>query len=393
MSLEERFKQALEYLSKIKEAVEAGEKPAEDLEQAVEEAKSLRKQMEQAEAAAELIKGLKAPVEEKAEQEEKKVEYKTIGEKVAAKMSDVEHDIKEKTFNLHVPGMKVAAVMDTPSSISPALTDVDTRIVEGYRRPLLIADLFAAERISGNALTFFVESSTVEGGPAFTTEGYEKPMMSFGDPTAKTIALKKLASYMKETDELVADAPWLADAINGRGMYQHELAVENYLVTTLAGTSGIGTASTLTADGIFQAMMTVQTNSGFAADAIVINPTDYQTLRLAKDSNNQYYGGGYFYGAYGNTPIAEQPNIWGLRTVVTSAVNAGTCIVGAFKMGGSILRKNTGVAVDIAYQNEDDFIKNLVTVRIEERLALAVRRPSAFVKITGSSTGSGSGSN
>ena len=42
---------------------------------------------------------------------------------------------------------------------------------------------------------------------------------------------------MKESDELIDDAPWLADAINGRGMYQHELAVENYLVTALSGTS------------------------------------------------------------------------------------------------------------------------------------------------------------
>ena len=313
------------------------------------------------------------------------MEYKTIGEKVAAQVKESGVSPKQK-FNVNVPNLKVAAVMDTPSSISPATTDVDKRIVEGYRRPLLIADLFGAERISGNALTYFVESATVEGGPAHTTEGNEKPMMSFGDPTAVTVALKKIASYMKETDELVEDAPWLADAINGRGMYQHELAVENYLVNTLSGTSGIGTASKLTPDGIFGAMMTVQNNSGFAADAIVINPTDYQNIRLRKDSNGQYYGGGFFYAPYGNNGIIEQPSLWGMRTVVTSAVSVGTCFVGAFKLGASVIRKNAGVTVDIANQNEDDFIKNLITILIEERLALAVRRPSCFVKITGQST-------
>ena len=271
--------------------------------------------------------------------------------------------------------------MKIPSSIQPALTDVDTRIVEGYRRPLLIADLFATERISGNALTYFVESATIEGGPNAVNEGAKKPMMSFGDPTAVTVALAKIASYMKESSELVEDAPWLADAINGRGMYQHELAVENYLVNTLSGTSGIGSSSELTADGIFKAMMKVQNDSGFAADAIVINPNDYQTLRLSKDGNNQYYGGGFFYGPYGNSVgIAEQPPLWGCRTVVTSAVQQGTCIVGAFRMGGSIVRKN-GVTVDIANTNEDDFIKNLITILIEERLVLAVRRPKAFVLI------------
>ena len=284
-------------------------------------------------------------------------------------------------FNVTAAEFKAAGVMKLPSSIQPALTDVDTRIVEGYRRPLLIADLFSTERISGNALTYFVESTTVEGAPAATNEGAKKPMVSFGDPTAVTVALSKIASYMKESSELVEDAPWLADAINGRGMYQHELVVENYLLTTLAGTTGIGTSSELTADGIFKAMMKVQNDSGFAADAIVINPNDYQTLRLAKDANYQYYGGGYFYGPYGqNAAIAEQPPLWGCRTVVTSAVAQGTCIVGAFRMGGSIVRKS-GVTVDIANTNEDDFIKNLITILIEERLALAIRRPKAFVMI------------
>jgi hypothetical protein len=58
----------------------------------------------------------------------------------------------------------------------------------------------------------------------------------------------------------------------------------------------------VSADDIFAAMMTVKGASNYNADAIVINPADYQRLRLAKDGGNsgQYYGGGYFYGPYGN---------------------------------------------------------------------------------------------
>lgn len=385
MTLLEKLAEARENLAQVKVAVEAEEKTTDELSAAITAVKDLQNQIAAADEAEQLIKSLEAPVEEKANQEEKTVEYKTIGEKVAAQVQESGISTKQK-FNVNVPNLKAAAVMDTPASISPAITDVDTRIVEGYRRPLLIADLFGSERISGNALTYFVESASIEGGPAFTTEGSQKPMMSFGDPTAVTVALKKIASYMKETDELIDDAPWLADAINGRGLYQHELTVENYLVTTLSGTSGIGTANLLTPDGIFKAMMTVQNNSGFAADAIVINPTDYQNIRLRKDSNGQYYGGGFFYAPYGTNGVVEQPSLWGMRTVVTAAVPVGTCFVGAFKLGGSVVRKNAGVTVDIANQNEDDFIKNLITILIEERLALAVRRPACFVKITGQST-------
>ena len=381
MTLLEKLEEAK---ADLKAKTENSETKAEELNDAIKSVEDIQEQIKAADEAAELMKSLETPVTEPADMEEKKVEYTNLGEFVANEVKSANID-KHVKFNYTAPAFKVAAPMVIPSSVKPALVDYDTNIV-GYRRPLLVADLFATERISGNTLTFFVESSTVEGGPAYTTEANEKPMMSFGDPTAVTVALAKIASYMKESDELIDDAPWLADAINNRGMYQHQLAVENYLLTTLSGTSGLGTASLLTPDGIFKAMMTVQTNSGFAPDAIVINPVDYQNIRLRKDSNGQYYGGGFITAPYGNGGLIEQPSIWGLRTVVTSAVSAGTCYVGAFKMGASIVRKNNGVVVDIAKQNEDDFIKNLITILIEERLALAVRRPAAFVKITGSST-------
>ena len=384
MTLLEKLEDAKSQLAEIKTAVENGEKNADDLSAAIENVKAAQANVDAADEAAKMIKALGTKENETAEQEGNTMEYKNIGEFVAGQVKEANINVKQK-FNFTAPAFKAAAVMTIPSSINPALVDYDKNVV-GFRRPLMVADLFSTERISGNALTYFVESSTVEGGAAYTTEANEKPMMSFGDPTAVTVALAKIASYMKESDELVEDAPWLADAINGRGMYQHELTVENYLVTALSGTSGIGTGNKLTPDGIFKAMMDIQTNSGYTADAILINPTDYANIRLRKDSNGQYYGGGFMYQEYGNGAVAAQPSIWGIPTVITSAVSVGTCIVGAFKAGGSVVRKNNGVVVDIANQNEDDFIKNLITILIEERLALAVRRPAAFVKITGQST-------
>lgn len=291
--------------------------------------------------------------------------------------------------------IKAAVVMTTPSPIAPALTDVDTKLVEGYRRPLMIADLFGTETISGNAITYFVENSSVEGAFAAVAENGTKPQISFGDPTAVTESLKKIAAYYKESDEIIEDAAWLVSSINNRALYLHDLAEETQLLSGdgtgqnikgILNRSGIGSKTyanggTVTADVIFEAMMAVQNNSGFAADAIVINPTDYQRLRLAKDSNNQYYGGGYFYGAYGDGPVAEQPNLWGLRTVITPAITAGTVLVGAFKAGGSVIRKG-GTTVEMVNTNEADFINNRVTIRVENRLALAVRYPAAFVAIT-----------
>ena len=384
MTLLEKLAAAKDNLALVKAAVEAGEKNADELSTAIAEVKSAQKSVDEADEAQELMKALETPVEEKADQEEKTMEYRTLGEFAAAKVKEANLDTRQK-INFTTPAFKAAAPMTIPSGVKPAITTYDTEVY-GNRRELLIADLFASESISNNALTFFIESSTVEGGPAYTTEANEKPMMSFGDPTAVTAALRKIASYMKESDELVHDAPWLASAINDRGMFQHQLAVESYLVTALSNTSGIGTGNKMTPDGILKAKMTVWKNSGFRPDALLINPDDLYNIMIRKDTNGQYYGGGFVTGAYGNGAVAEEPSIWGLKVVPSASVTQGTCFVGAFKAGGSIVRNDEGLRVEFATQNEDDFIKNMITVRIEERLVLAVRRPACFVKITGQST-------
>ena len=297
--------------------------------------------------------------------------------------------------NLGTFSKAAASPMVTPSGVSAALADVQERLYEGPRRRLVIADLLGQETTSRSAVTYFVESDTVNGAVATVAEGAEKPLISFGDPTPVTESVRKIAAVMKESDEMIDDLPWLASAIDNRGIYLVQLFEEDQLLngngsgTNLNGIlnrTGILTGQTATgepnvADAIFRAMTDISTSSPFTADGIVINPADYQTLRLAKDSNNQYYGGGFFQGQYGNGGVMEQPPIWGLRTVVTPAIAAGTVLVGAFRQGGSVIRRN-GLSVEIANQNEDDFVNNRIAIRIEERLALAVRYPKAFAKVT-----------
>lgn len=297
--------------------------------------------------------------------------------------------------NLGTFSKAAASPMVTPSGVSAALADVQERLYEGPRRRPVIADLLGQETTSRAAVTYFVESETVNGAVATVAEGAAKPLVSFGDPTPVTESVRKIAAVMKESDEMIDDLPWLASAIDNRGIYLVQLFEEDQLLngngsgTNLNGIlnrTGILTGQTATgepnvADAIFRAMTDISTSSPFTADGIVINPADYQTLRLAKDSNNQYYGGGFFQGQYGNGGVMEQPPIWGLRTVVTPAIAAGTVLVGAFRQGGSVIRRN-GLSVEIANQNEDDFVNNRIAIRIEERLALAVRYPKAFAKVT-----------
>lgn len=133
-------------------------------------------------------------------------------------------------------------------------------------------------------------------------------------------------------------------------------------------------------DRIFAATTDIATATGFSADAVVINPADYQAIRLSKDANGQYFGGGFFAGQYGNGGIMQNPPLWGLRTVVTEAVPKGTVLVGAFKAGGTIYRKG-GLTVESTNSHENDFTNDKITFRVKERLALQVKYPKAFVKV------------
>lgn len=284
----------------------------------------------------------------------------------------------------------------TPGSLAPWGTLYDRTIVRGFRRPV-VSDVLGVGDIGGmNSVTYLVEGA-VEGAFATVAEGGAKPQLHMADPTTRTDALKKIAGFLKFTDENAEDFPFWVSEINQRGLYLLALAEENQLlngagtgstVLGLLNRSGVQTESAATgvsgadnADAIFRAMTKVQTATGLSADAIIINPTDYQNLRLRKDGNEQYYGGGFFQGQYGNGGVVEQPPLWGLRTIVTAAVSAGTVVVGAFEAATTVYRKG-GVRVESTNSHEDDFTNNLITTRIEERVALAVRIPAAIVKVT-----------
>lgn len=371
MTINEQYEAAKAALVQAK----SGE-DADALAKAIEDFKAAEAAKKSADEAASIIDALgnTDPVKK----EPSMTDAKTLGE-FAAKNLNLDA-IRSGAAKSAGTGFGFKAATDVHASV--AIETLDQRVVD-VQRELAIRNLFGAESISGNAIKYYVMGAT-ESAPAIVAEGAQKPQ--FHVPYAPaTATLQKIAGWFYETDELIEDAAFLKSAVDARGMYALDSAIESYLVTTLLATSGLGTiAQAPTADNIFQAIMQVKSASNFDADAIVINPTDYQTLRLAKDGGNsgQYYGGGYFYGPYGNGQLSQQPGLWGLNTVITNAVSAGTVLVGAFKQGASVITKaGDGARVEVVTGDHDDRTNNRVTVIVEERLALATRVPGAFVKI------------
>lgn len=311
----------------------------------------------------------------------------TLGEWAAKSLDLSAFSGRSQASIVTAEGYKAAADTNTtPASAADYSTYLDKNIVPANRRRLQVRDLLGSESRDSAAVEWLVEGA-VEGKPAVAEEGAALSQYHFAEPKKETAALEKIGGFYRESYEIVTDQAWLASSINDRGLYLHDLTVEDKLVSDLSATEGVQTATTKSAalaDAIFQAITNIGNATPFMADAVVLNPADYQTLRLAKDTNGQYMGGGYFSGQYGSQGgIVLYPDVWGLTTVVTSAVAAGSPWVGAFKASGSVFtRAGDGLRVEMTNSDKDDFEHDLVAIRVIERLKLAVRYPAGFEKLT-----------
>ena len=240
-------------------------------------------------------------------------------------------------------------------------------------------DLFTVTRISGNAVTYFRQGA-YEGTPAVTAENAKKPQNSTSF-TGITLPLSKIAAYIKETDEIVTDAPFLADEVENSLIFEVQNVEDATIITTVAGTTGIlagtygaGSSSIATTleDGVLYAIKQIKAVSGLDADSITINPLDMYALQTAKDLNGQYVGGGFFYGAYGNGEYKAPVFLWGIPVFESSDITQGDVLITA-KPAVKVWTKGDEVDVKLYEQNEDDALYNRVTLLGEERLACAVK--------------------
>ena len=380
MTINERYEAAKAALAMAKDGEDA-----DAIKSAIDEFKAAEAAKKSAEEADDLIKSL-GTVKENTPMEDTP---KNLGE-FAAKNLDLApvRDGAAKSAGTNY-GFKAY----TDPQVSQTVYSYSTDVADQGLRDLAVRQLFGQEQISvGNALNYFVLGAKEDNSapsPKTVAQAAAKPQFHIVEGTV-TATLQKIAGWFYETDELLEDNAYLASALNNRGLYELDAAVEAYLLTTLQSVSGIGTDTyahngDVDPDTILDAIMSIKNDTRFNADAIIINPTDYAKLRELKTASgsNEYVGGGCFYGPHGNGPAAVQPGIWGLNTVVTPNITAGTVLVGAFKQGATVVTKaGEGARIEVFRGDHDDAIYNRVTVVVEERIALATRYPKAFVKIT-----------
>lgn len=307
----------------------------------------------------------------------------TAGDAYKAFAADVRNSrgARELVFTDPTPTPTPSTVASSISRNTIAAPYQVPGIVASPELPLLVESLIPHVAVNTSAVEY-LKGSSFTNGAGVVAEGAAKPETTFGFSLA-TASVVTVAHWTKITEQLAADAPAVEAYINSKMLYGLALTVDRQLVT---GT-GSGQLSGLLKSGNFtdySSAVTVPTGGtlidfalliknhmeslGYPPEALVLNPADWTAIALAKDEEARYLLGG-------PASIAGK-TLWGIPVVTTAAVTSGKYILANFRMGATIFdRQEVAVEVD---REQDDFTKNLLTIRVERRLGLAVEDPAAI---------------
>lgn len=252
-------------------------------------------------------------------------------------------------------------------------------IVHGPNRRLRIRDLIMTQSTSSNLIEFAVENVFTNAAATQENEGDQKAESDITF-TLQTAPVVTIAHFLKVSKQVIEDSAGLQGYINGRLTYGLALKEEQQILNG-DGSSGqlnglrnqqtafTGVATDSKVDQVRRAICQAEL-SDYLCTGILLNTQDWCDIELDKGTDGHY--------THTNPATGSQPMLWGLPVVASNSIPAGNFQVGAYDMAAGIHDREAS-NVEISTEDGDNFTKNMCTIRAEERLALAVYRPTAIV--------------
>lgn len=283
--------------------------------------------------------------------------------------------------DMQIKATLTSATTDAAGSVGDAVqTTRLSGILELPQRRLTVRDLLSQGRMDGSTLEYVVETGfTNNAAPVAEAAAKPESDLKFD---LKTTSAKVIAHWMKASRQILSDVSQLRSTIDQRLLYGLAYVEEQQLLNgsgtgqnlhgiipqATAYTAPITLANATSIDMMRLAMLQAAL-AEYPATGHVMNPADWAWVETLKDTTGRYI--------IGNPQGTVSPTLWGLPVVTTQAIAVDKFLTGAFKMGAQVFDR-WDARVETGYVN-DDFTKNLVTILAEERLALAVYRPEAFI--------------
>lgn len=283
--------------------------------------------------------------------------------------------------DLRLKATLTSATTDAAGSVGDAVAPTRLPgILPLPQRRLTVRDLLTQGRMDGNSLEYVKETGFTNNA-APVAEAAAKPESDLKFDIVTTSA-KVIAHWMKASKQVLSDIAQLRSTIDQRLLYGLAYVEENQLLNgdgTGQNLNGIVPQATAysapitltspTSIDMIRLMMLQAALAEYPATGIVMHPSDWAWIETLKDTTGRYI--------IGNPQGTISPTLWGQPVVATPAMTVDKVLVGAFRLGAQVFDR-WDARVETGYVN-DDFTKNLVTILAEERLALAVYRPEAFI--------------
>ncbi|MEZ0468739.1 phage major capsid protein [Phaeobacter sp. SYSU ZJ3003] len=312
-------------------------------------------------------------------------EHKTVGQQF------VESD-EFKSFGEDGFGRNSKARMELKASLTLATTDTDGAVGAGVgatrlpgiqempQRRMTVRDLLSPGRMDGNTLEY-VQETGFNNNAAPVAEGGPKPGSDI-KLTEKSTGAKVIAHHMKVSRQALSDVSQLRSMIDQRLLYGLDFKEEVQILNgdgtgqnlhgIIPNATAYAPAFAVGAETVIDKLRLAMLQAALAeypATGHVLNPIDWARIELTKNANEDYI--------IGNSQGSAQPMLWRLPVVQTQAITVDKFLTGAFRMGGQVFDR-WDASIETGYEN-DDFTRNMVTILAEERLALAIYRPEAFI--------------
>lgn len=378
--VKEQFDKAMDKVKEIAEDALAKAKTGEDLSKSTKEKadEALLKMNGLSEQLAEIQQKLARSGGEDANEKKTAGQMFIEDERVA---NFLKSDPSNGRVDLRIKATLTSLTTDAAGSVGDAIANTRLPgILPLPQRRLTVVDLLSPGRMDGNTLEYVKETGFVNNA-APVAEGAAKPSSDIKLELLTTSA-KVIAHWMKASKQVLSDISQLksiiderllyglayvkeAQVLNGDGTGQNLLGI---IPQATAYSSPLSVADLNMLDVLRLAMLQAAL-AEYPATGHVLNPIDWAEIETLKDSVGRYI--------IGNPQGTTSPTLWNLPVVTTQAMTVRKFLTGAFKLAAQYFDR-WDARIESGFVN-DDFIKNLSTILGEERGALAVYRPEAFI--------------
>lgn len=290
---------------------------------------------------------------------------------------------RKNTFSMQVKAIISSLTTDADGSAGDLIVPQRQPGIIGLpQRRMTIRDLLTPGNTGSNAIQYVKETGFTNNAATVTeTAGTAKPQSEIKFDIV-TSSVTTIAHWVLATKQILDDVPQLRSYIDGRLRYGLEYVEEGQLLNgggTGTDLNGIYTQATAFAAPITPTAAGMMTKidiirlailqaalAELPANGIVMHPSDWADIELTKTDDGAYL--------FANPQGGSEARLWRLPVVETQAMTVDKFLTGAFQMGAQVFDREEA-NVEISTEDSDNFRKNLVTIRAEERLALAVYRP------------------